>query len=63
MGYPSKEKVEQFIKENNQEALAKYYRFLPSPKNQEEVEIINLIHKEFKGFNSTLSKKIGWTNG
>jgi len=40
-----------------------WYRFLPSPSNKEEEEILNLICQKFKdgdGFTSDLSKSIGW---
>jgi len=48
------------INNANQEQLGRWYRHLPSPQNNEEVKKINLIVKRFKGFNSNLSKKIGW---
>lgn len=57
--YPSKVEVEVA----DREQLARWHRFLRSPLNVEEVEILNLIEKGFKnmgGFTPEISKKIGW---
>lgn len=57
--YPTKEAV----LNANHEQLARWYRHLPSPSKESQVEIINLISKRFKemgGFNPALSKKIGF---
>ncbi|GAG56035.1 unnamed protein product [marine sediment metagenome] len=43
--------------------ICRWYRFLPSPKTDEEVEVINRIVERFNkygGFTPELSKDIGW---
>ena len=71
-GYPSLDEVEAA----DHEQICKWYRHLPSPGDKvphtlsnyrelvdEQVTIMNLICDKYKsggGFNSSLSKKIGW---
>lgn len=50
------------VKQASQEQLARWSRFLPSPTNEQEEKILALISENFKGWNSDLSKKIGWSN-
>ena len=45
---------------DNQEFLARVWRFA-NISEPEEIEAFNLVHEYFKGFNSELSKKIGWS--
>lgn len=46
-----------------------WHRFLPTPSNDEQIEIINLIFKKYtelsqKGdINSSTSKRVGWGEG
>jgi len=43
--------------------LARWYRFLPSPRDSEEVAAINLVAERFAelgGMTPKISKKIGW---
>ncbi len=57
--YPTKD----VVNNSNHEQICRWYRFLPSPMNADETEIINIIVKKFKvmgGFTPELSKKIGW---
>ena len=56
MQYPTKEEIEKA----DQQQLAKWYRFLESPKNESESELLSLICDKFKGFSAELSKKVGW---
>ena len=45
------------------EQLARWYRFLPSPNNELQVEIMNKVVSTFDslgGFTPELSKRIGW---
>lgn len=67
MTYPTKEEVERASKEQ----LAQWYRFLPSPgqnnieKIDSEEEILNSILHRFSklgGWTPSLSKKVGWEN-
>ena len=67
MTYPTKEEVENASKEQ----LARWYRFLPSPGENNienidsEEEILNSILHRFSklgGWNSYLSKKVGREN-
>jgi len=44
--------------------LARWSRFLPSPRDSEEVAAINLMAERFAelgGMTSEVSKKIGWS--
>lgn len=57
--YPSKSEVESA----DREQLARWWRFLRSPQNPAEVEIMNRIAERFKGlggFTPEISKAIGW---
>jgi hypothetical protein len=64
--YPSLEEVESAVDINgdtDHEQICRWYRFLKSPENPEQEEVMNLICKKYKeggGFNSSLSKKIGF---
>lgn len=62
MGYPTTEQVEQAGKEQ----IARWYRFLPAGENDEQVAVLNRLcvrFKELGGFDSPLSKKVGWGAG
>ena len=51
------------IENANRFQICKWYRFLPSPRNNEEVKIINRIVERFEelgGFTPEISKAIGW---
>jgi hypothetical protein len=57
--YPT---VDEILKADR-EQLGRWCRFLPSPTNEDEVKIINVIHSLFLhegGWTPELSKKIGW---
>ena len=58
MKCPTIEEVE-FNKEN-QYILARWYRFC-EVLTIDDAFVINLITRYFKGFNSILSKEVGWT--
>ena len=57
--YPTIEEIEAA----DHDLICRWYRFLPSPDTQEQVESMKLINQRFKdggGFTEFLSKKIGW---
>ena len=57
--YPSLRGVEKASKEQ----LGRWIRFLSSPGNPEDVEILNRVLKRFEehgGWTPELSKQIGW---
>jgi len=62
MIYPTKEEV--FNGEPYQ--ILKWHRFLPSPTNEKEIEIINFLFDKYKEMNtkgeinSNTSKQVGW---
>jgi len=59
MKYPDKERV----LEADHEMICRWHRFLKSPKNSFELEILNLIEDKFKklgGMTREISKKIGF---
>jgi len=59
MRYPTVEQVEKA----DRIQLAKWYRFLRSPKDQEEVDVSNRITERFQElgfFSPEISKLIGW---
>ena len=58
-GYPTMEDVA----EASHEQLARWHRFLRSPTNDEQIDILNFITKRFNekgGMTAAISKKIGW---
>lgn len=57
MNCPTIEEIERC--KNDQYILARWYRFC-EVTNSADVESMNLIMKYFKGFNSQLSKQVGW---
>ena len=59
MNYPSDKEIEIASKEQ----LGRWCRFIINPRTEEERDKINLIFKKFLtvgGWDSTLSKKVGW---
>lgn len=59
MTYPSLEEVEVA----GHEDICRWWRFLSSPENPQQIETMNLIGDRLKklgGFTPTISKKIGW---
>jgi len=59
VNYPTLEAVEQA----KQMTLCAWYRFLPSPATDSQVQVMNLIvkrHKEAGGFTPEISKSLGW---
>jgi len=57
--YPAMEEVEKA----SHEQLCRYHRFLPSPSNEDEIRILDMVEKRlhgFGGFTPEISKKIGW---
>lgn len=59
MRYPTKNEV---LKAGRYQ-ICEWYRFLPSPENSEEGEIVDLIVKKFRrfgGFTPEISKDVGW---
>lgn len=60
MDYPSLDE----IKAANQEQYCRWWRFLPSPENAEELKkhkVITLGFHQCGGMTPALSKKIGWS--
>jgi len=56
---PTMEEVEQASRKQ----LCRWYRFLPSPGTDDEVEVMNRIAErfnEFGGFTPEISKEVGW---
>lgn len=59
--YPTTEEVNQA----DRYQICKWYRFLPSPVNDEQLAILNLVCYRFKevgGFTPEISKSIGLKN-
>ena len=59
MKYPTLKEVESA----GRFAVCEWYRFLPSPMNDEQVKIMNRIcerYKELGGFTPEISKVMGW---
>ena len=57
---PTMEEVENASRKQ----LCYWYRFLPSPKTDDEVKVMNRIIErfdEFGGFTPEISKEIGWS--
>jgi len=51
------------IEAADHEQICRWYRFLPTPMNRENLEKLNRIIKrlsEFGGFTPEISKRIGW---
>lgn len=63
-GYPTISQVE----DATPDQIMRWQRFLPSPSNDTEVEIINLIFSKYKelkqkgDIDSNTSKRVGWGN-
>jgi hypothetical protein len=47
MRYPSVQRVREAIESKNMIQLLSWYRFLPSPENELQVEVIDLIYAAF----------------
>jgi hypothetical protein len=62
MNYPSEHTVELA----RPEQLLRWQRFLPSPRTDHQLQVINLIHSKYQNLNLrldemvTLSKRVGW---
>ena len=59
MTYPTKEEA----RKANRIQICRWYRYLPSAKNLEEQEVMNVICEKYKdmgGFNTAISKAVGW---
>ena len=59
MKYPTLKEVESA----SRYTICGWYRFLPSPTNDEQVKIMNRICERFKelgGFTPEISKSMGW---
>ena len=53
------------IEQASHRQLAWWYRFLPSPRNDEQTNILDKIVERFKacgGMTPEISKSIGWEN-
>ena len=51
------------VEKADREQICRWWRFLPSPRTDEEVEIMNRIADRFDelgGFTPEISKRIGW---
>lgn len=51
------------IESANRFTLCKWHRFLPSPKDDNEIALINRVNDLYTaagGFNPQISKKLGW---
>jgi len=51
------------VEQASRKQLCRWYRFLPSPGTDDEVEVMNRIAErfnEFGGFTPEISKEVGW---